>query len=172
MHPCTSEPADHISLFFRIQRARHNATLSALAAEGLQDVGQPRILFLLKEEEADGGLPAQQELAQRLHVSPATIATSLKSLERMGYITKQSDPRDGRKKRIAITEKGRDARRRCVAVFDRVDAQVYAGFSPQELELLQQFYRRMLDNIKVIGGSAESCPLSPPLTGKERMEHV
>lgn len=169
MHSCTSEPADHISLFFRIQRAWHNATLSALAAAGLQDVGQPRILFLLKEGESDGGLPAQQELAQRLHVSPATIATSLKSLERMGYITRQSDPRDGRKKRIAITEKGQDAQRRCIAVFQQVDTQVYAGFSPQELELLQQFYQRMLDNIKVIGGSPEPCPLAPPMTRKERM---
>lgn len=172
MHCCVPEPADHISLLFRIHRARHNATLAALAAEGLQDVGQPRILFLLKEEEADGGLPAQQELAQRLHVSPSTIANSLNSLERMGYITRQPDPKDGRKKRIAITEKGRDARQRCVAVFERVDEQLYAGFSPQELEQLQQFYRRMLDNIKVIGGSTESCPLSPPATGKERVKHV
>ena len=109
----------------------------------------------------------QEALAQRLHVSPATIANSLKSLERMGYITRQSDPADGRKKRIAITDKGRDARSRCIAVFDRVDNQLYAGFSPQELEQLRQYYQRMLDNLKVIGGSAESCPLPPPLLGKE-----
>ena len=164
---CAPEPAHHISLLFQLNRAKHNAIQTALAEEGLQDVGQPRILFLLKEEEKDGGLPAQQELAQRLHVSPATIANSLKSLERMGYIARQSDPADGRKKRIAITDKGRDARSRCIAVFDRVDTQLYAGFSPQELEQLRQYYQRMLDNLKVIGGSAESCPLPPPLLGKE-----
>ena len=164
---CVPEPAHHISLLFQLNRAKHNAIQAALTAEGLQDVGPPRILFLLKEEDASGGLPAQQELAQRLHVSPATIANSLKSLERMGYITRQSDPADGRKKRIAITDKGRDARSRCIAVFDRVDNQLYAGFSPQELEQLRQYYQRMLDNLKVIGGSAESCPLPPPLLGKE-----
>lgn len=169
MHSCVPESPDHISLLFRVQRAKQSATLSALAAEGLQDVGQPRILFLLREEGADGALPAQQELAQRLHVSPSTIANSLNSLERMGYITRQSDPEDGRKKRIAITEKGRDARKRCSAVFDRVDEQLYAGFSPQELEQLQQFYRRMLNNLKVIGGGDRDSFPPLPVTGEELM---
>lgn len=163
---CVPQPGNHISLLFQINRAKHNATLSALAAEGLQDVGQPRILFLLGEERADGGLPAQQELAQRLHVSPATIASSLNSLERMGYITRQPDGGDRRKKRIAITDKGRDARGRCIAVFDRVDAQLYAGFSPQELAQLQGYYQRMLANLKAIGGNPESCP-QPPVPRKE-----
>ncbi|MGM9537443.1 MAG: MarR family winged helix-turn-helix transcriptional regulator [Candidatus Onthomonas sp.] len=166
MSYCVPEPANYISLMFQLNRAKHNATQAALAAEGLQDVGQPRILFLLKEEDEDGGLPAQQELAQRLHVSPATVAHSLNSLERMGYINRQPDPGDRRKKRIAITEKGRNARSRCIAVFDRVDAQLYSGFSPGELEQLQQYYQRMLDNMKAIGGSTEPCPL-PPMAGKE-----
>lgn len=169
MYSCIPQPADYITLFFRLQRATHNAILSALAAEGLQDVGQPRILFLLKEEGADGALPAQQELAQRLHVSPSTIANSLKSLERMGYITKQADAQDGRKKRVAITEKGRDARTRCISIFSRVDAQLYDGFSQQELEQLQQYYQRMLDNLKAHDHSAEPCDFSPSMPGKERM---
>lgn len=163
MECCFPLPEDHISLFFRLQRARHNAVLAALAAEGLQDVGQPRILFLLQEE-VDCGLPAQRELAQHLQVSPATIANSLKSLERMGYITKQTDSRDGRKKRVAITEKGRDARRRCLAVFERLDNQLYAGFSPQELQQLKGYYRRMLDNLK---GSEDPEPWPRPSDGKE-----
>lgn len=161
------EEADHVSLSFRLQRAKHNAILAALAAQGLQDVGQPRILFLLHGE--DGVFPTQQELARRLAVSPATIANSLKSLERMGYITKQPDARDGRKKRVAITEKGREARARCLSIFRQVDAQLYAGFSQEELQLLRDFYQRMLDNMKAIGGSPESDPLSGPPAGKERL---
>lgn len=169
MDCCVPEPAQPISLFFRLQRAKHHAILSALAAEGLQDVGQPRILFLLKESEADGVLPAQWELAQRLQVSPATIANSLKSLERLGYISKQPDSKDGRKKRVALTEKGRDARARCIAIFRRVDHQLYAGFAPQELQELNQFYQRMLDNLKAIGGTAEPCLSASTVAGKERV---
>ena len=156
------------SAFFRLNRARRTATVSAVAAEGLQDVGQPRILFLLGEEDEDGALPSQQELAQRLRVSPATIANSLSSLERMGYVVRQSDLVDRRKKRIAITEKGRDARRRCIDVFKRVDEQLYAGFSPDELEQLEGFYLRMLHNMEAIGGRAEHCSRACPKGAAER----
>lgn len=163
------DPAEHISLLFRLQRAKYHAILTALAEEGLQDVGQPRILFLLKESEADGVLPAQWELAQRLQVSPATIANSLKSLERLGYISKQPDAQDGRKKRVAMTEKGRDARARCGAIFRQVDRQLYAGFSPEEVQELHRYFQRMLDNMKAIGGTAEpSLPVSTA-AGKERV---
>lgn len=148
---------NHISLFFQLNQAKRNATMAALAAKGLQDVGQPRILFLLGEETEDGTLPTQWELAQSLNVSPATVANSLKSLERMGYVARQPDPEDRRKNRISITEKGRDARARCIDVFDWIDGQIYTGFSHEELEQLKQFHLRMLHNLQAIGGSAEPC---------------
>lgn len=166
MNPCIPPPSGAVSVFYQLHRAKHNAIHTALAEEGLQDVGQPRILFLLGEEGADGALPAQQELAAKLHVSPATVAASLSSLERMGYVVRQSDPADGRKKRIAITEKGRDARERCIAVFRRVDGQFYAGFSPEELEQLEGFYLRMLRNLEQIGGTAH-CACSPAAPERE-----
>lgn len=158
---------NEISLMFQFQRARHSTVQAALTREGLQDVGQPRILFLLEEEGADGTIPAQQELAEKLRVSPATIAASLKSLERMGYITRENDPADGRKKRIAITEKGRNARARCTAIFDEVDDQLFAGFADEELDRLRQYYCRMLKNLSAIGGQEDCCIPPPPFAGKE-----
>ena len=80
------------------------ALLSALAQLGLQDVSQPKALIHLAEQV--GGSINQRELADALHISPATMAASLKSLERNGYITKQSDQRDGRCKLLHITQKG------------------------------------------------------------------
>lgn len=158
---------EEMSLMFQFQRSRHNAVQAMLAREGLQDVGQPRILFLLEEEGADGTIPAQQELAEQLRVSPATIAASLKSLERMGYVTREPDPDDGRKKRIAITEKGRDARQRCKAIFDEINDQLYLGFAEEELGQLRQYYCRMLDNLSAIGGQEDCCLPPPPFAGKE-----
>lgn len=169
MESCVPKAWGYTSLLFRVNLARRNAVQAALAAEGLQDVGQPKILFLLKEEGEDGALPAQWELAQRLHISQATVAMSLKSLERMGYIARQADPKDGRKKRIAITEKGRDARTRCISIFDRVDAQLYSGFSQEELTQMKEILQRMLDNLEPIGGMAVPCPGGPE---RKVIDHV
>lgn len=150
-----------VSLMFQLQRAKHNAIQTALTHEGLQDVGQPRILFFLSEE-VQGELPAQKELARQLHVSSATVAASLKSLERMGYITRVSNAEDARKKRISITDKGVDARTRCRAVFDWVDEQLFSGFLPEEVDQLREYYNRMLENLAAIGGRGERCPAEPP----------
>ena len=157
-------PRQVLSLFYRLHRAKHNATLAALAQAGLQDVGQPRILFLLGEEGADGTLPSQQELAEKLHVSPATIANSLASLERMGYVARREDAQDRRKKRIVLTDKGRTARRACLEVFEQVDEQLCQGFSQQELDALSAQFLRMLDNLRELAGED---PCAHTTTGKD-----
>lgn len=142
-----------VFLFHALHRAHHNAVVSQMAAQGLQDVGQPMILMLLERCE-NGEIGCQKDLAAEIHVSPATIATSLKSLERMGYVKKLPDASDARRNRVAVTEKGRDAVARCNAVFDRIDRQLYAGFTPAELDAIQQLHRRMLDNLR----SMDSTP--------------
>lgn len=158
-------PADQNAfLFHSLHRAHRNAVLSALSAKGLADVGQPMILFLLEQTEAGSEMPAQKDLAERLHVTPATIANSLKSLERMGYITKSTDARDGRKKRVSITEKGRAAVRGCEEVFHSVDEQMHRGLSPEENEELLRCERIMLENLRKIGGDRDLLPPPPPRT--------
>ena len=69
---------EELTLFHDVHRAHHNAMLAALAAQGLQDLGQPRVLFVL-DGLKDGGA-TQRELAESVHVSPATMTASLKSL--------------------------------------------------------------------------------------------
>ena len=133
-----------LSLFYRLQRVKHNATLSALSAAGLSEIGQPRILFCLRDAAQP---PTQQELAQWLRVSPATVAVSLASLERAGYVERQEDDADRRKKRIALTDKGREACGRCIGVFEQVDDVTCAGFTRQEMDQLSAWFRRMLDNL-------------------------
>lgn len=156
---------EELTLFHDVHRAHHNAMLAALAAQGLQDLGQPRVLFVL-DELKDGGA-TQRELAESVHVSPATMTASLKSLERQGYVTKHSDDADGRCKRVFLTPKGKDAVSRCKAVFHSVDEQLYTGFTPEEVERLKQDYRHMLANLYAIGGSRSpecpDCPESHPL---------
>ena len=159
MPPRSSEP---VFLFHSLHRAHHNAVMSAMAAQGLQDVGQPMILLLLERCE-NGEIASQKELAAELNVSPATIATSLKSLERMGYVKKLPDAADARRNRVSVTEKGRCAVRQCNEVFETVDQQLYAGFSQEELDTIQQFHRRMLRNLLQLDRQSDSARKEPQL---------
>ena len=143
---CSSDESNY--LFRRLTCAHRQAVQAELTREGLPGIGQPRILCILARQGDAGEISTQRELAQRLHVSAATVTTSLKSLERQGYVRTIPDEADGRRKRVAITDKGREAVGRCFEVFSRVNRQMYEGFSPEELELLQQFHNRMADNLQ------------------------
>ena len=130
----------------------HRNTLSAeLSARGLSEVGHPMLLTILKSsQETSTGAPllAQRELAQQLHISPAAVANSLKSLERSGYIRRQPGPGDARRNQVLLTEKGYHAVEGCQRAFDAVAEQMLEGFTPQELELIMSFRLRMLQNLR------------------------
>ena len=122
-----------------LSNAHRSAVQAELNAAGLEKVGHPMLVSILQsaDEDPEGQFQAQRELADLLHVSPPAIANSLKCLE----------PRDARRNRVILTEKGADAVEGCRAVFLRVSARMMDGFTPEELALLAQFQRRMLDNL-------------------------
>ena len=132
-------------IFHQVLRAHHNACTAALARQGLRDIGSPRLLVELAQyPDGPGPAPTQKELADALHSAPATIAASLKVLERQGYVARRIDEKDSRRNRVAITRKGRD--------------------TPEEREQVYRFHRRMLDNLYQIGGGRDDgcCPPPPP----------
>lgn len=152
MEPCAATPG---MLFHILHRAHINAVQSAISAAGLADLGSPMILMLLRDWEQGREPPAQRELADAFHVTPATIAMSLKCLERGGYVEKATDPRDQRRKRVAITARGRSAVDTCQRLFEAVDRQMMAGFTREEQELLEGYQRRMLENLQIMGERPE-----------------
>ncbi|MGM9607055.1 MAG: MarR family winged helix-turn-helix transcriptional regulator [Oscillospiraceae bacterium] len=147
-------------LLHALHRARINAVQTELHERGLSDLGSPMILFILEHRGDHGEIASQRELAQALRVSQATIATSLKSLERLGYVEKRLDDRDNRRNRIAITEKGVAAVKQCHEIFDAIDRRMMEGFSPQEREELDRLQHRMLDNLRAYkeNGKGGCCP--------------
>ena len=125
-------------LVHAIHRLHRNAVQTKLSAMGLEGVGSPMILMLLKRRGAEGGGAYQRELADALRISPAAIAMSLQSLERAGY---------QRRKRVVITPRGAAAVETCRDALAAADAQMLAGFTAQERETLTALHLRMLDNL-------------------------
>lgn len=134
-------------LVHAIHRARANAVSAELHVRGLADVGSPMILFILDHHGNEGEIASQRELAEALRVSPATIATSLKSLERLGYVEKKADEQDGRRNRVIITEKGKVAVKQCFELFDEIDRRMTVGISQQERQTFIRLQKKMLDNL-------------------------
>ena len=136
-----------------LSRSLNNAHRLAVQAElnavGLEKVGHPMLVSILQSADGDpeSQCQAQRELADLLHVSPPAVANSLKCLERDGYVRREPWPKDARRNRVILTEKGAAAVKGCREVFLRVSARMMAGFSPEELAQLAQFQRRMLNNL-------------------------
>lgn len=135
-------------LFQSVERARKQAIQTELSRRGLGTLGQPMILFLLKDKGREGRIAAQKELSDAMHVSPATVAVFLKSLEREGYVEKLADETDQRRKAVRLTPKGEAAIQRCVQVFEAVDQSMFEGFRPEETRQACGYLMRMLHNLR------------------------
>ena len=55
------------------------------------------------------------ELASAFQITRPTMTSTLARMERAGLVAIKADPRDGRAKRVSLTERGRTMREVCVA---------------------------------------------------------
>lgn len=150
-------------LFHALMRAHFNAQMAGLSRRGLPNLGSPKILFALMDLSDQGApAPSQKELADLLRISPATIANSLRSLERSGFITRMADENDSRRNLIFITDKGRQSILTVREAFDSVDDYMFHGFSQAERDQVYELHQRMLDNLYQIGGKEDFNPPPPP----------
>lgn len=106
-------------------------------------MGQLPVLEYVMEHEGC----TQVEIAQALSVSPASIATSTKRLQRSGLLEKRGDDENLRIKRLSATPEGVARSLRCREAFDEMDRRALDGFSDEELQQLQQMLRRISGNI-------------------------
>ena len=142
----------------QINQAHRSAVNAELTARGLGEVGHPMLLCILHSGDNDPAerCHAQRDLAELLHISPAAVANSLKSLEKGGYITRTPGAEDARRNRIDLTDKGRAAIQGCIESFTEVCNRMLADFTPEERQLLLSFRMRMLNNLR--GGGDTPAP--------------
>ncbi len=85
--------------------AVHGRMLQALRKNGFGDIDGPRLSVLLWPG-PDGQRPS--DLAARMKVTKQALNYLLGDLERLGYLERHPDPDDGRYRRIALTDRGRE----------------------------------------------------------------
>lgn len=102
----------------------------------------PLLNYLSKNPNA-----SQQDLANMLFVSPASVAQSTKRLQCAGLLEKTSNPDNLRKNRLRITPAGQAIVDSFQSLLDVVNQETFRGFSEDELNQLQEFHNRMIRNL-------------------------
>lgn len=113
----------------------------------LENIGIHRASHWVLMTLADNEFASQKELAKRLEISPASVAVTLKNLEKSGYIKKTAKKEDNRINFVELTEKGRQLVEESREFFDNLDNETYHGFSEEERRELSGYLNRIYDNI-------------------------
>ena len=129
---------------------RHQAIAETFSGFPLQDPAQYNLLIVIERLSRGGKLPNQRDLAGEIHRSPATVAASLKVLERQDLIRRTPDPEDQRANRVALTEAGCTMAHRCREAMTALERQVIRGFTPEELDQLTFLLGKMSVNLKEV----------------------
>jgi DNA-binding MarR family transcriptional regulator len=86
-----------------------------LARRGHEDV-RPVHDFAIRAIAA--GADSASELGRRMSVSKQAAAKTIAALQDRGYVARDVDPTDARRKRLQVTERGFDMLREAEAIFD------------------------------------------------------
>lgn len=129
-------PADDMATrtWLSVVRAYHlcgELIAARLAAAGVK-TSEHEILVNLRRQP---GL-SQQALAARCFTAKSHISGLLGELESRGWITRQSDPADGRVKRLSLTPAGAEMAARTAAIQAEVVALMTEGTALEELVLV------------------------------------
>ena len=125
------ENRETIKLLMEFNRLHRSQVQEIMESEGLY-FGQLPILEVVHSL----GCCTQKEIANKLKVTPPTVATSVKRLMKKGYLTKSIDENDQRNTLISITEEGKAKTCACRRKFDELDSKIFMSFAKDEKELL------------------------------------
>ncbi|WP_199442068.1 MarR family winged helix-turn-helix transcriptional regulator [Umezawaea beigongshangensis] len=85
----------------------------------------------------DAGADTASELGRRLSVTKQAAAQTLAVLEQLGYVSRETDPEDARRKRVRVTPRGHELMTVGGALFDEVRDRWAAQVGAPELDALQ-----------------------------------
>ncbi len=90
---------------------------------------------------------SQNDIARLMDVSAATVAVSLKKLEKRGYIKREIVQEDNRLNKIIVTEKGNKVVEQSKQIFDLADGKIFEGFTEEEKYSLSVLLQKLDANL-------------------------
>lgn len=95
--------------------------------------------------------PTQKQISEKLDISAATVAVTLKKLEASGYITKVTCDGDSRCNKVSVTKKGIDILLKGKEIISKIDEDTIRGLSDEELAIFSGCLLKIQDNLRKSG---------------------
>lgn len=132
-----------IYLVFTAQQKLKTYLNNTLNSEGVTVTpAQAAILFLLREKDGQ----SMSELSQVLSMDNSTVTGLVDRLQKSGLVTRRANPDDRRISLIRITPQGVGEIKKAKPVITRVNEQIKAGLSEQEIQtfkgILNSFFEK------------------------------
>lgn len=118
-------------------------------------LGRSAHRMLMIVSDTDGDL-SQTYLAEKLEISTAAVAVTLKKMETDGYILRKTNTADSRFNTIALTEKGAKIVELSKSRFNAIDEAIFEGFSVQEMAQFNVYMDRIQANIRTLEESVNT----------------
>ena len=105
---------------------------------------QASILFTLHQRSS----MSQKDLAESLNMTPPSITSAIRKMEKDGYISRKQDESDQRVMRLALTEKGESCIQNVKKVAEEMRELIFRGMSPEEIMLFRRLLIQINDNLE------------------------
>lgn len=130
-----------INLFRQMDQSLKRVISKKVADTGIYRSQHRLLMFMGKHPDC-----SQTELAEKMDISPAAVAVSLKKLEKGGYINRQCNAEDNRVNHLVVTDRGKKAIEVSILYFREIENTMLNDFSPEEMETLKNYLERIIQN--------------------------
>lgn len=134
------------TLISQINQVCQRVWHAVLSRNGLEDLAgaRGRVIFALWGEDK---VPIKK-LVEKTSLDKATLTGIIDRLERDGFVCRVSSPDDKRATLISRTGKDEIFKKKVPKVSDEQNALFYKGFSKKEIEVFENYLKRVLQNCK------------------------
>jgi DNA-binding MarR family transcriptional regulator len=136
------EQASPMRMTSRLNRLHQNNLAGRLAAVGIARGSLPFVLEVLCNEGV-----IQEDISRSLSIDRAATARALLQLEEGGFVVREEDPEDRRRKRVRATDKTRRLSRSILSILEKQREILFAGFDDRERAQLLDMLERMTENM-------------------------
>lgn len=102
--------------------------------------------FLFKLHE--NGKMNQKELAESKNLNTATITRALNRLEKKGFVKRENDSNDKRKKNIFLTQKGKEIVSDILIEHETFKKEIFKDFSSEEFLELVKYLNKLSESLE------------------------